>query len=111
MQYQLEPEKAVLSFQVRDSADFTFGKSEKPVRKEKQPNEIFGYNRLIGTDRAYKMSFDSEASIREYDASVDWCRWERNSEFGKLLEQIEFKPVHWTYQPDFNCAFYTPKVR
>ena len=115
LRHGLEPEMNELSFSVVESNSeiirFSMAKNLLPVSEAEQPNHIYGYNSKFGVKKGFKMIFNSTAQFREFNATVDHCSWNANSNIGKILTEIKFQPTFWTYQPDFNSVIYPAEDR
>jgi hypothetical protein len=115
MRHELEPGRAPLRFvgagARTDAIEISMGASRIALRKQDQPNDVFGYNDLLGPARAFPLSFASSAQYREFDPKVDHCEWSDRFAVGEVLSRIEFKPTLWTYQAKFACAIFTPEER
>lgn len=115
MEAMLEPESPLLEFCLKDQKDevlnLSFAQHKKTLQEADQPNDIYGYNALLGASRGFPMSFKSKAIIREFDPLIDKCQWRKDSELGKVLDTIQFRPAFWTYQSEFNAIIYPHEKR
>jgi hypothetical protein len=115
MEHKLENGSFPLSFQLgegeRPLLSFSLGASDKPLSQASQPNHTYGYNSLRGSTHGFKMLMNSTAYFRDFDPKVDHCQWRSDSEVGKFLDEIEFRPNYWTFHPDFRAVIYPAEKR
>jgi len=110
MMCDLSLEKEAMIFELKDEEGPTIKlqmtKTKETLEEADQPNMIYGYNKLLGPSRGFQMVFKSRAYYRPFDSQSDICWWKPDSELGRALSEIEFRPVYWTYQPQFHAVIH-----